>query len=92
MNKLTVQVRTSDNLLELLKTQKSGCWTVAQSKEKEISHVEIVNFDGSQRIEAIFNEKDSQRLEDGRLIIAFTDACIRNCNVVFDSRNPVRYV
>jgi hypothetical protein len=92
MQKLTVQVRTSDNLLELLKAQESGCWTVAQGKEKEISRVEIVNFDGSQRIEAIFNENGSQRLEDGRLIMAFTDACIRNCNVVFDSRNPVRYV
>ena len=92
MHKLTIQVRTSDNLLELLKAQQSGCWTVAQGKEKEISNVEIVSFDGSQRIEASFKENGSQRLEDGRLIIAFTDACIRKCNVVFDSRNPVRYM
>jgi hypothetical protein len=92
MQKLTIQVRTSDSLLDLLKTQESGCWVVAQGKEQEITHVEIVNFDGSQRIEAVFNQNNSQRLEDGRLIIAFTDACIRNCNVSFDSRNPVRYV
>jgi hypothetical protein len=92
MQKLIIQVRTADSLLDLLKAQESGCWVVAQGKEQEITHVEIVSFDGSQRIEAVFNQNGSQRLEDGRLVIAFTDAYIRNCSVVFDSRNPVRYM
>jgi hypothetical protein len=91
MQKLTIQVRTSDNLLDLLKAGESGNWVVAQGKEQEISAVEIVCFDGSQKIEATFDAQRSNRLSDGRLIIAFTDACVRNCAVSFDSRNPVRY-
>ena len=91
MQKMTIQVRTSDNLLDLLRDQKSGCWVVAQGKEQEITHVDVVNFNGSQRIEACFNPSSSERLDDGRLIIAFTNACIRNCSISFDSRNPVRY-
>ena len=92
MTKLTIQVRTSDNLIDLLKAQQSGYWTVAQGKEQEISNIQIVNFDGTQRIEAEFNLEHSHRVEDGRLLIAFTNACIRNCRVSFDSRNPVRYI
>ncbi len=92
MQKLTIQVRTADNLLDLLKAQKSGCWVIAQAKEQEITHVEIVNFDGSQKIEAVFDLESSERLEDGRFIIGFVDACIRNCSVSFDGRNPVRYL
>jgi hypothetical protein len=33
MTKLTIQVRTADNLLNLLKANKSGNWVVAQGKE-----------------------------------------------------------
>ena len=92
MQKLTIQVRTSDNLLDLLKAQRSGCWIIAQGRKKEITHVEIVSFDGSQRIEANFDEESSERLEDGRLVLGLSNACIRNCSVSFDSRNPVRYI
>ena len=91
MTKLTIQVRIADNLLDLLKANKSGNWVVAQGKEKEITNVEIVSFDGTQKIEGTFDAANSFRLDDGRLVIAFTNACIRNCSVSFDGRNPVRY-
>jgi hypothetical protein len=91
MTKLTIQVRTAGNLLNLLKVNKSGNWVVAQGKEKEITNVEIVSFDGTQKIEGNFDAANSFRLDDGWLVIAFTDACIWNCSVSFDERNPVRY-
>jgi hypothetical protein len=91
MTKLTIQVRTSDNLLDLLKAGKSGNWVVAQGKEQEITNVEIVSFDGTQKIEGTFDSTNSFRLNDGRLAIAFTNGCVRNCNINFDGCNPVRY-
>ncbi|OKH34793.1 hypothetical protein NIES2101_38490 [Calothrix sp. HK-06] len=92
MEQLIIQVRTEDNLLSLLLAQKSGDWVVKGGKEQEITHVEIVNFDGTQRIEGTFDAANSYRLENGRLVIAFKDAYIRNCSVVFNGRNPVRYI
>jgi len=91
MTKLIIQVRTADNLLDLLKANKSGNWVVAQGKEQEITDVEIVSFDGTQKIEGTFDATNRFRLDDGRLVIAFTNACIRNCSISFDGRNPVRY-
>ncbi|MEY2859511.1 MAG: hypothetical protein RLZZ74_3827 [Cyanobacteriota bacterium] len=91
MTKLTIQVRTADNLLDLLKANRSGNWVVAHGKEQEISDGEIVNFDGTQKIEGTFDYEKSHRLDDDRLVIAFKDACICNCNVNFNGRNPVRY-
>ena len=91
MTKLIIQVRTADNLLDLLKAHKSGNWKVARGKEREITDVEIVSFDGTQKIEGTFDAANSFRLDDGRLVIAFTNACIRNCSISFDARAPVRY-
>jgi hypothetical protein len=91
ITKLIIQVCTADNLLDLLKAHKSGSWVVAQGKEQEITDVEIVSFDGTQKIEGTFNAASSFRLNDGRLVIAFTNACIRNCSISFDGRNPVQY-
>jgi hypothetical protein len=92
MTKLTIQVRTADNLLDLLKANKSGDWVVARGKEQEITDVEIVSFDGTQKIEGTFDAANSFRLDNGRLVIAFTNACIRNCNISFQARNSVRYL
>lgn len=92
MTKLVIQVRTVDNLLDLLKANQSGNWTVAQGKEREITDVEIVSFDGTQKIEGTFDAAHSYRLDDGKLVMAFKDACIRNCSISFDGRNPVRYL
>ncbi|MCY7276757.1 MAG: hypothetical protein LH702_24240 [Phormidesmis sp. CAN_BIN44] len=91
MTKLIIQVRTADNLLNLLKANKSGYWVVAKGREHEITDVEVVSFDGTQKIEGTFDATNSLRLDDGRLMIAFTNACIRNCTIGFDGCNPVRY-
>jgi hypothetical protein len=91
MTKLLIQIRTADNLLDLLRDNKSGNWVVAQGKEQEITDVEIASFDGTQKIEGTFDATNSFRLDDDRLVIAFTDACICKCSISFDGRNPVRY-
>jgi hypothetical protein len=75
----------------VLKAGKSGYWIVAQGKEQEITDVKIVNFDGTQKLEGAIDTENCFRLDDSRLLIAFTDGCIRNCNISFDTQNPVRY-
>jgi TIR domain len=90
--KLTIQVRTAESLLNLLRVNRSGNWVVSRGKEQKITHVEIVSFDGTQKIEATFDTENSFRLDDNRLIIAFKNARILNCNISFNKRrNPVRY-
>jgi hypothetical protein len=92
MPKLTLQVRTRDNLLELLAKGESVAWVVAEDKVQKITHVQVVNFEGTQRIEAVFDRKASFRKDDGRLVVKFLDGHIVNCNVQFDGQNPVRYI
>ncbi len=90
MPKLTIQVRTRDNLLELLSKGESPAWVIAADKERDLTNVQVVNWDGTQMINAIFDPA-SERREDGRLILRFFDASIINCDVDFD-QNPVKYV
>ena len=94
MSILTLQVRTRDNLLDLLSRGESGDWVVSQEKEREIGNVEIVDFSGQQMIRARFDSESSYRLaeDNRRLVIRFADAKIVNCDVSFDSQNPVRYL
>ena len=90
MPKLTLQVRTNDNLLELLAAGESPAWVVATEHEPRITHVQVVNFAGTQMIEGVYDRAGSQRREDGSLFVRFLDGRIVNCNVTFDGRNPVR--
>ncbi len=92
MPKLMLQVRTHDNLLELLAQSESAAWVVAEEKVETITHVQVVNFEGTQMIEAIFDRNASYRRDDGRLVIKFLDGHIVNCSVQFDGQNPVRYI
>ena len=92
MPKLTLRVRTENDLGELLAREESPAWVVAEDKENWITKVQIVNFDGTQMIEGVFDRHGSQRREDGRLILRFFDGRIVNCKVEFDARNPVRYI
>ncbi len=92
MAKVTVQVRTENNLLELLARGESPAWVIADDRLDEITHVQIVNFEGTQMIEGVFDRTASTHREDGRVILRFLDGRIVNCAVTFDSRNPVRYV
>jgi hypothetical protein len=92
MAKLTVQVRPRDNLLELLAAGESPAWVVAEDREPRLTHVQVVNFDGTQMIEGVYDRTGSQRREDGRLVIRFLDGRIINCKVDFDGQNPVRII
>lgn len=92
MPKVTVQVRTRDDLRQLLAAEESPAWVIAEDKQLRITHVQIVDFDGRQMIEGLFDRKGSERREDGRLVIKFLDGRIINCEVQFDGQNPVRYI
>lgn len=92
MSKLILQVRTNDNLLDLLAKSESGDWIVADYKVNEITHIQVVNFAGTQMIEGVFDRNTSYRTDAGRLVVKFLDAHIVNCRVEFDGQNPVRYI
>lgn len=95
MPKLILQVRTRDNLFELLAKNETGDWLVARYKTEKITHVQVVNFEGTQMIEAVFDRNASFYLEppkDNRLLVKFLDGRIINCNVQFTSQNPVHYI
>jgi len=94
MGKLTVQVRTRDNLLDLLAQGQSPAWIIGKERDREITHVHVVNWDGTQRLEGIYDPA-SYRVQDDprRLVLKFVDAHIVNCAVDF-SQAPqavVRY-
>lgn len=94
MAKLTLQVRTENNLLELLAKCESPRWVVAKDKVDQITHVHVVNFDGTQMIEGIFDRNGSHWDMEmpNRLVVRFFDGKIINCEVDFKGRqNPVYY-
>jgi|HubBroStandDraft_6_1064221.scaffolds.fasta_scaffold859866_1 hypothetical protein len=89
----TLRLRTRHDLLELLADGQSPAWKIAKDKEQRIGEVHIVNWRGTQRIEATFDKATSKRRDrDGRLIVGFSNARIVNCDVKFSSRNSVRYL
>jgi hypothetical protein len=92
MPKLTVQVRTQDDLRDLLSSGASAAWVISDDRQQQITHVQVVNFDGVQMIEGVFDRNASSRREDDRLIVRFLDGRIVNCKIEFDSQNPVRYI
>ena len=49
--KLIVQVRTHDDLRELLAAGESHAWKISGEREQSITHVQVVNFEGTQMIE-----------------------------------------
>jgi hypothetical protein len=95
MPKLTVQVRTHNNLLEVLAAGESAAWRVGVDREPLITHVRVVNFDGTQMIEGVYDRAASHRREsDNDLTIGFLDGRIVNCKpkIDFDAQNPVRFI
>ena len=92
MSKFIVQVRTRNNLLELLAKEESQAWVIAEDKVQQITHVQIVNFEGTQMIEGIFDRSASWRRDDNRLVLKFSQGRIVNFQVKFDGQNPVRYL
>ena len=94
---LTLRLRTKNDLMELLQAGKSGAWKVAKGKEKQISHVQIFNWDGSMMLVATHDVSNSfRRNEDNRLVVALDskDAKIIKCDPPFQwvGQNPVNYV
>ena len=95
MPKLILQVRTRDNLLELLAQNQTSAWIVGKERIHQITHVQVVNFEGTQMIESFFDRNASYYLEppdNHRLVVKFLDGRIVNCKVEFNSENPVRYI
>jgi hypothetical protein len=92
MEKLILQVRTEDNLLDLLAKSESAAWVIAEDKVQHITHVQVVNFSGTQMIEGMFDRSSSYRTEDNRLVVKFLDGQIINCAVQFVGQNPVHYL
>ena len=92
MPKLTIQVRTRDNLLDLLADGASPAWVVAPDREPLLTHVQVVNFDGTQMIEGVYDRSGSERRDDGRLVLRFMDGRVINCRVEFAGQNPVRFI
>ncbi len=95
MPKLILQVRTRDNLLELLAQNQTYAWIVGKERIHQITHVQVVNFEGTQMIEGVFDRNASYYLEppdDHRLVVKFLDGRIVNCKVEFNGENPVRYL
>jgi hypothetical protein len=94
MSKLILRVRTKDNLLELLAQSQTGDWKVGRDKIQEITHIQVVNWDGTQMIEGVFDRNASYYVDESniRFIVKFLDGKIVNCNVEFKSQNPVNYI
>lgn len=95
MPKVTLQVRTRDSLLEVLAKNESRAWVVSKDKVQQITHVQVVNFEGTQMIEGVFDRNASHYVvieNKERLVIRFLDGRIVNCNVEFNGENPVHYV
>lgn len=92
MPRLIIQVRTRNNLSDLLAKGESPAWVVAKKREAQITNVQVVSFEGTQMIEGGYDRAGSRRQADGRLIIRFFDGRIANCSIVFQGQNPVHYI
>lgn len=92
MPKLTVQVRTHDDLRGLLASGESAAWVISEDRQQATTHVQVVNFEGTQMIEGVFDRNASGRKDDGRLVLRFLDGRIVNCKVEFQGQNPVGYI
>jgi hypothetical protein len=89
---LAVEVRTHDDLRDLLARGESPAWVIEEDRQQQITHVQIVNFEGTQMIDGAFDRNASGRRDDGCFVLRFLDGRIVNCRVQFDGQNPVRYI
>ncbi len=90
-----IRVRTRDNLLELLKTGRSGWWIVAEYREPTLRFVEVYSWDGDLVLRGEYEPSQVERRNcDGRINLAFKNAKIELVNppLIWNGQNPVNYV
>ena len=96
MNQGTIiRVRTRDNLLELLKTGRSGWWIVAEYREPTLRFVEVYSWDGDLVLRGECEPSQFERRDlDSRLNLAFKNAKIELVNppLIWKAQNSVNYV
>jgi hypothetical protein len=79
---MVVNVRTQDDLRELLRNRASGNWIIGERRVPQITKVRVFNWDNSQVLKGDFDRASCIRDADGRLIIA-----MRNCRIENFARN-----
>jgi len=89
---MILQIRTKDNLNELLRHGSSPAWVIAEYRLANIKEVQIFQFDGKKVLKGVFSLEHSRRNSDGRLVVAFTDGVIENCDQKWIGQNPVKYL
>jgi len=88
---MILQIRTKDNLDDLLRHGTSPSWVISEGKIKSIEKVEIFQFDGKKVLKADFKADLSRRTESGRLIVAFSNGTIEECEHKWIGQNPIKY-
>jgi hypothetical protein len=88
---MKLQIRTKDNLEDLLRHRNSPSWVISESRVSQIEEVEIYQFDGKKVIKGTFDIDNSSRTESGRLIVAFKNALIEDCDHKWIGQNPIKY-
>lgn len=89
---MILQIRTKDNLEDLLRHGNSPSWVVSEGKVNDIEKVEIYQFDGKRVLKAGFDKSLSSRTESGRLIVAFSNGKIEECEYKWIGQNPIKYI
>lgn len=89
---MILQIRTKDNLEDLLRHGNSPSWVVSEGKVNDIEKVEIYQFDGKRVLKANFDKFLSSRTESGRLIVAFSNGKIEECKYRWIGQNPIKYI
>jgi hypothetical protein len=79
---MVVNVRTQDDLRELLRNRASGNWIIGANRVPQITKVRVFNWENNQVLKGDFDPASCIRDADGRLIIA-----MRNCRIENFARN-----
>lgn len=88
---MILQIRTKDNLEELLKHFNSPAWIIAEAREKDIQQVEIFQFDGKRVLKGDFDKDHSFRTTEGRLVVVFQNGKIEDADHKWIGQNSVKY-
>jgi len=90
MNQSTIiRVRTPNNLLELLKTGRSGWWKVGEYQEPSLKFVEVYSWDGDLVLRREYEPTQVERNSECRINLAFKNATIELVNppLIWNGKN-----